>query len=414
MSEPEHVAHGGSVVKRFWNCPGSIRLSEGQPNRSSRYADEGTAAHELIRLCLVNKQAAEEYVGWVVGGVYVTSETAEYVQVFIDHCNSTRGDSPPRLVLIEERVDLASLGARVPLRGTVDYGQIVTGHRLLIVNDYKHGEGIRVEGRGDMQTRYYALGLLFRVRELHPLVDIDRVRMSIVQPRIRGGQAIQTEEIGASELVEWGAELIGRVEATLQPDAPLHAGDWCKFCPAAPCSEQRRAALDIARAEFATPPAIATAAEIASPHTVRGWVLSPAEVGELLRLEPLMDQIFADLNAAGLALARDGHAVPGWKRVAKKPVRRWLDPESVQIALGSVYEINPFGPAPLLSPAQAEAVLAEQMLGKTKKARTQAAKDALRPLTVSESSGDTLAPDDDARPAISGREALFPALPDET
>jgi hypothetical protein len=70
-------------------CPGSVRLSAGIPGRSSRYADEGTAAHQLAERCLTNGiMAAADCIGEVerVRGTDwpVTEEMAEAVQVSLD------------------------------------------------------------------------------------------------------------------------------------------------------------------------------------------------------------------------------------------------------------------------------------------------------------------------------------------
>jgi hypothetical protein len=47
MSEPAHAKLGPSGAHRWMSCPGSIVLEEDVPDRSSVYADEGTAAHML-------------------------------------------------------------------------------------------------------------------------------------------------------------------------------------------------------------------------------------------------------------------------------------------------------------------------------------------------------------------------------
>jgi hypothetical protein len=77
---------------------------------------------------------------------------------------------------------------------------------------------------------------------------------------------------------------------------------------------------------------------------------------------------------------RNGYKIPGWKLVAKRGQRKWVDEEGAAAAL-LLQGIDPYR-KDLLSPAQAEK--------KTKNL----------PEVVTLSSGDTLAPESDPRPAV--------------
>ena len=46
MTLPAHSRLGASTSERWFNCPASVRLSDGIPSRESPYAAEGTLAHE--------------------------------------------------------------------------------------------------------------------------------------------------------------------------------------------------------------------------------------------------------------------------------------------------------------------------------------------------------------------------------
>ena len=77
-----------------------------------------------------------------------------------------------------------------------------------------------------------------------------------------------------------------------------------------------------------------------------------------------------------------GYKIPGWKLVAKKGRRQWADEAKAAAALTEL-GIDPYKKE-LLSPAQAE----------------KKVKNLPEGLTVSVSSGDTLAPESDPRPAV--------------
>ena len=48
----QHSVLSPSGAHRWMRCPGSIAAESGMPDTSSKYAAEGTAAHELASKCL--------------------------------------------------------------------------------------------------------------------------------------------------------------------------------------------------------------------------------------------------------------------------------------------------------------------------------------------------------------------------
>jgi hypothetical protein len=59
----EHARLSPSASKIWMSCPGQPRLSEGVENRSSVFAEEGTAAHELAAVALSEGLDAKFYIG---------------------------------------------------------------------------------------------------------------------------------------------------------------------------------------------------------------------------------------------------------------------------------------------------------------------------------------------------------------
>lgn len=155
-----HASLGASGAHRWIACPGSIRTGAGIPNKSSRYADEGTAAHQLAERCLRDGSDAASHIGGIesVRGVaHVVEEgMAEAVQVFLGIVRTHR--APGDALLIERRFDLSSI--HPGMFGTNDACVISPSRRTLHVFDYKHGKGHAVEAAGNPQLRYYGLGAL--------------------------------------------------------------------------------------------------------------------------------------------------------------------------------------------------------------------------------------------------------------
>lgn len=393
-----HSELGASVCKRFWNCPGSVALSRGLPNLSSSAAEEGTAAHALGELCLTNRQDAAEYVGRHVHDRTVNAAMADAVQVYLDECR--RVDVLPSNHQVEARFSLETLDPPAPMFGTADFVAYISGWKQLRVVDLKYGRGVQVEAEGNPQLRYYALGALLTLGPGKPVKEIEAV---IVQPRAPGGAAIRRTMIDPMELIEWSIELMDRARATLAPDAPLHAGEWCRFCPAAGrCPEQSRSALAVAQNEFGAVPEIR--------------LLTPDAIGRILHFLPQLEQFVTDIRKAAHGELRAGRGIPGWKLVAGDRTARWASPATLAADvedMGAQRRLA-FAPLKLRTPANMRDALADALRPgyPTKKAAVEAARELLAPLIVFSASASNLAPEADPRPAITAAGAEFLTLPE--
>ncbi len=241
--EVVHSKIGASSCERFWNCEGSIALGdkakrEGKVKETSRFAMEGTAAHELAEQCLKQKVAAD----WFVGNRFdvehetftVNQEMADAVQVYLDkieHDINNFFDDVNTKFGFEERFCLSDLDEEA--YGTNDAYLHVPSEKLLIIYDFKYGKGIMVDVVGNKQLLYYALGCLQEHGYNHLKSDVERIRLVIVQPRCKhkdGG--VREVEYSIDYLMNFRNQLLTKILATKKPVLELHAGGWCKFCPA--------------------------------------------------------------------------------------------------------------------------------------------------------------------------------------
>lgn len=394
---PAHSKIGASSSKRWLACPGSIALSAGIPNRGSQYAMEGTAAHELAEMCLIDELDAQYFVATnhVItvhdnGAEYpfpVTQEMADAVQVYLDFVR----DGEPFDTLVEVKFHLKDL--HEGLFGTADCVQWFADEAKLRVIDYKHGQGTPVEAEGNPQGMYYALGALTTLRFPARVVEI-----VIVQPRCpHGAGPIRSWTIGVDQLLDWQADLLDgvkRVELATEAHGRvcddteqawfagqfLASGDHCKFCPASAvpgrCSAIAEKQQALARVEFA--PMVD---------------YDPAKLAQALLDIPMVEQRIKAIREFAYAEAEAGRCPPGWKLVEKRATRKWREVSEV---LGGLRDVLPaevgaddlYEPAKLKSPAQIE-----KLLPKDQRA-------ILAELTVKESSGHTLAPAEDKRAAV--------------
>lgn len=368
-----HAELSPSASKRWMNCPGSVRLSRGIPDRESDAAAEGTFAHAVAADLLETVAPA----AYVIGErspcqrFRIDGEFAEHLQTYLDAVRLTQ-----MIYGGEMRIE-REVKAVPEVWGTADALLFAPGR--LDVFDLKFGAGVFVPVKDNPQARIYACGAL---------VDwpkVDTVGIHIVQPRhFSSAEPWRTEQISAAELRTWRREVLQpAVVATKAPDAPLKPGDWCTFCPAkTSCPARRDEAIAAARHVFQEP----------APTPVDPRALGSVD---LLKLLPLFDRAEAWMSEVRAVLherAEQGETLPGYKLVAKIGNRAWRDADAAEKALraaGIEPKPAPKPPAPkLLSPAQAE------------KALGKGGKKVVDPLTTRPQTGSMLVPSDDPRPLL--------------
>jgi len=347
---------GGSTAKRVMNCPGSVALVQlAPPSPSSVYADKGTLLHTAITEYL----AGEEVIGMTYEGQ--TLDQAMFddkVQVALDLLDTIDPDNEMKFTT-ETRVNF---GKFLPgAFGSCDVlGRI--GNTAYVI-DWKFGDGIAVDAEQNEQLMYYAAAAM-RTPEVKWVFDgADVIECVIIQPPVIRQWTTTPARIKAFE-----KELKQAVKVSAQPNAPLKAGTHCKFCPARPTCPQMTGAVERAlKVKLDTIDDNMLGAYASNAVLLQGWIDS---VNELVETK-----------------LKAGYKIPGWKLVAKRGQRKWVDEDKAADALNGL-GINPIHRA-VVSPAQAEKLLKKQM-----------GTNLPDELVVSVSSGDTLAPESDPRPAV--------------
>ncbi len=235
MEVINHSKIGASSAHRFWECEGSVALSdkakrEGKVKDTSKFAMEGTAAHLLAEVCLKSSDIADEYVGSIIEVedelVKVTQGMADAVQIYLDYIKYTMADYPDAVLGFEKKFHLHDVDEEA--FGTNDAYIFIPSKKKLIVIDYKHGKGLAVEVKRNKQLQYYALGAMGSIKGY-----IDLFETVIVQPRKKHKDGfIRSHSYIIEEMIEFKSLLTQKIQATKKPVLKLRAGSWCKFCPA--------------------------------------------------------------------------------------------------------------------------------------------------------------------------------------
>lgn len=359
-----HSRIGASSMHRWAECPGSVKASEGMPNTSSKYAEEGTTAHDLAAKMILGEDITSMMIAVTdpEDPRYVSDEMIEAVEVYVDAFNKAKEGAAQ--FWVEERFDLSSL--HPGLFGTSDGIIYDAETKTLEVWDYKHGAGMGVEVENNPQLMYYGLGALLKTK-----VPVVNVKLVICQPRYPHSEGpIRSFTVSSADIIEFAADLIEFAKATEAKNAPRKSGDHCKFCPAAPvCTTLHDQAVEAAKSDFA-------------PSDEK---YDPVKLSATLEKLPAIKAWVKSLEAFAFAEAERGRIPPGFKLVPKRATRDWRDPESARAAIAlelGLTSVEISKPAVLRSPAQIEALL-----------KSKEDKKFLESLVVKESSGNKLVPE---------------------
>jgi len=328
VTEKTHAKLGPSGWDWWSNCSYAPTLCEGLPNPSSRYAAQGTVAHEISDRVLSDEAVdAGVFLGQVfqVDGfdIEVDDEMVEASTAYTDYVRSRIDDGG--VLLNEVSVPIGHLTGETGATGTAD-AIIVNGNRLIVI-DLKYGKGVRVNAEGNGQARMYALGALHMLSSVYEVAEVETV---IVHPRLESG--ITSELLSIGELQEFQDEVelaAGRVLIATEDD--LNPGEkQCKFCPArngtcpalnAELSRNMQLVAPATAQDFADLTMPKQAAAIAVNEGVTSEKLS-----EFLRAVPLIEAAITAARAEAERRLFAGEGVPGfYLGMGRKGNRKWVD-----------------------------------------------------------------------------------------
>lgn len=303
----KHARFSPSKGKQYLKCTASLLLEEQFPDEESPYAAEGTAGHELAEHLI--KKYLKMRTKWPVSEYYtdgLMDAVEEYVSYVTGQIEEAGRECADAVFLVEYRVDLTSF---VPdCFGTADM-VIITDKKVHVI-DLKLGQGVRVEAEENCQLMIYALGIL---QIADSLFDVDKVELTIVQPRL---DSISDWEVSADALREWGSSVfVPKAQEALSGNGEFSPGaETCRFCKARfNCRARSEYFLEEAKHEFKEP-------ELLSDEEM-AEVLSKADA-----LKKWVDEVYA---YAQNEAAENRKEWPGFKLVLGKANRRYTDEDDV-------------------------------------------------------------------------------------
>lgn len=358
----KHFRYGGSTASRTIACPSWIDAASQAPSKGdggSIYAQEGTLLHDYMEKIMlgdmdINDIEDEDQKQKCVWAMNAWDDLCRHYGV-IDYTT-------------EETIEISP-----EVGGTCDLVGWTDDEGRFIIADYKFGQGIKVDVIGNKQLMFYAM--LVEHKKGTPFKQLSA---AIIQPILTDGEEYT--------LSMWDIpldvyELFKKEFWNATRSMGLHAGDHCRFCPAAPyCLEKTGEAK-----------AAMMASETASASL-------SSNLSMALALEPWIAEVKKEAHAQ-LEL---GTVVDGFKLVAKRATRKWTDPEASQKKLNGLRGIlkEEYTVSKLMTPPAVEKVFKAKGLDFKK----------LSAYIESTSTGTTLAAEDDKREAVMSPSALKDAM----
>lgn len=224
-TERKHAKYSASSMERLEACPASAEASEGIPDKSNPWSIEGTEAHDVLEQILTVSRAAGAH------RIFYPKFSSGTDKTMIHHATHAAnfilgiwGKAPGSTLLVEDKVDLEFI--HPDTGGSLD-SSVVEEFGVLDVFDYKYGVKM-VSPVQNLQMLTYAVGIAHKYNW-----NFKRIRMWIIQPRVRGYDGPMFWEIPTIEMKNVYLPRIEKIidRAVNESDAFVE-GPHCHWCKA--------------------------------------------------------------------------------------------------------------------------------------------------------------------------------------
>ena len=352
----KHAKANPSGVVTWADCEGALAMQEGIPNTSSKFADEGSCAHEIGELVLTTGKSAAEFIGHVAFGNTCDEVMAGHVQSYADTVRQYMVH-PTDELLVEVSLDISMITGEPDARGTSDAVVLNFVDQELVCADLKYGAGDKIRAENNRQLMIYALAVLMQYQLV---AEWKTVRIVIIQPRAGG---VSEWSISSDDLLAFGTDigikaqaalaLIGNKAEAMKRLTP--GAKQCKWCRAKPVCPT---AKDFVLGAVQVIPDDATSDELAS----------------LLARLPMIEGWCGSVRAEAERRLKAGVPVTGYKLVeGKRGNRAWEDAKAIEAYLKKTVRLtnDQMYDLKLISPTTAEKLAKAGAIGDTQWEKVQ-------------------------------------------
>lgn len=382
----QHAFLAPSSAHRVIDCPASLRQEAVHEDVVREYTAEGTLAHDLASMAMVDGVDIDEKVGKVfevpgsgdeVFKITVTQEMVDYVKGYLAYIAEI-GEGAD-VIMGEQRVRYGPLvfdgDVEVPLYdqqagwygvkrmspedvgfGRLDAAAVFTTRRRIKIVDLKYGY-TRVWAEDNEQGMLYALGVLF---ELSWMGEFDEIEIIIYQPRVDVDNPANHWVVSVADLMAFAAKFReAALDAMHSPEPAFNPSTKaCQFCNARTMCPARK---DMVLGAVGGDPALAADFDDLTPETVVQALdqAAPDWLGSAMDKVDMIEDWCKDIRAETERRLLQSHPVPGWKLVeGRMGNRAWADEATAEKAMkGLRLKVEEMYKKVLISPPAAEKVL---------------------------------------------------------
>tara|TARA_R110000803_G_scaffold51595_4_gene106513 strand:- start:7003 stop:8157 length:1155 start_codon:yes stop_codon:yes gene_type:complete len=377
-----HKKLGGSTAARLIGCPAWINLSADIPKggSSNTAADTGTLLHNCMEELWRGKKDTDDLLseGREYNGIHLDAEMVDEKLLLADDA----------VMDIVEEYDLdienklmiePFMSISEDIGGSIDWLCLSGDGKTVVVLDYKFGY-ITVSAKHNAQLLFYALAAATDEQTRDWFDEVEQLVLVIVQPN-GDGPVVQQWTATMGDLDEFETQYLAAVEASESVGLEPNSGRHCMFCPAAAiCPAKTGEALKASRITE----------------------LNAARLAEYLPLAEQVTAWAAEVKKMAHQQLELGVTIQGYKLVAKRATRKWAETDTVEeiVRRARKIKLEEGFDYKLKSPPQLEKVCKKKGVDFNK---------IFSQYISAVSSGTTMAPEDDPRPAalaIDGLEQL--------
>lgn len=368
----QHALLSPSSSHRWMHCTAAPHLEAEEPRKDTDYTLEGTLAHAYcakeLKVMLGQTTESEDKEIEQLKDKYLTDEMFDHVTTYVtivgEKFSKAKSKVKDSLLFVEKRLDFTRW---IPESFGTGDAIIITDGTMEVI-DFKYGKGVEVSAKWNSQMMIYALGALAEYEDEY---RIDKVRMTIIQPRLEN---LSEFEIPAHGLQWWADTVLApKAAEAMSGKGKQECGEWCRFCAIrGRCAKLAGECLTIAEK-------FGGKSEITDDEMAK----------EVLPSLNFVKQWAASMEEYALGKALNGTHYDGFKLVEGRSVRKVTDP----VRLGHI--LREKGLVEIYKPLELKGITdLEKLVGK--KELAEMAGD-----TITKPQGKpTLVPEYDKRPAI--------------
>lgn len=354
-----HLKYGGSTAQRTLACPAWVNLKNLAPDidRTSDAAERGSMLHEVME-AIYTSDDPHEAAGSASRNL--TPADRDAVEYAFNITERLLEDFH-----VDEYVTEQMLILQDDIGGSAD--MIACGPEHVLIIDYKFGYQPVTD---PSQFLLYAIAGQV-TPEVQDMFTGRKVLAAVVQPAVSEANA-HVMEFTSDQLQTFRNDFLRAVKLAEAGADHGNPGEHCKYCPAAAYCPAKRAQVH---------------------NFLKLNPLVSAQLADGMTMVGEMKEQIKAIEAEVFSALENGLPVPGWKLVLKRAARYWKDEAAAWQALRNAKKIHKemYVDEMLKSPPQVETAM--------KKAKLDW-KTFLEPLVDTRSTGTTIAPESDKRPAV--------------